>query len=120
MVDLPHPDGPSNETNSPRPTAKLKFSIATTSPKRTLRLSIERMGLDGTRGAAPNRSVRTHYGVHGSGLGRERLCHVDRLLLEAGAEQKFLHGVPAGLIHKADGLLSGLSSGRLAFIIASS
>ena len=58
-VDLPHPLGPSSDTNSPRRTVRLRLSIATTLPKRTLRSSIERMGLDGAIGAASSRSVKT-------------------------------------------------------------
>ncbi len=55
--DFPHPLGPSSETNSPRRTIRLKRSIATVSPKRTLRSVIARIGLPWAAGAASRRSV---------------------------------------------------------------
>src|SRR5271170_6986580 len=110
-VDLPQPDGPSSETNSPRRTVRLRLSTATTLPKRTSRFSIERTGLDGASGAASNRSVKTIAFMTSVGrhrLGGESLGDVDRLFLEAGGEQKLLRGAPAGFVHIADRLAVGL------------
>src|SRR5580658_9581605 len=109
-VDLPQPDGPSSDTNSPRRTVRLSLSTATTLPKRTSRFSIERTGFDGTSGAPSNRSVKTIAFITSVGRHRlrgEGLGDVDCLFLEAGGEQKLLCGAPAGFVHVADRLVVG-------------
>jgi hypothetical protein len=58
-VDLPHPDGPSSDTNSPRRTVRLRLFTATTLPKQTWISAMERAAFDGEIGAASNRSVKT-------------------------------------------------------------
>ena len=121
-VDLPHPLGPSSETNSPRRTVRLKLSIAATLPKRTLRSSIERMGLDGATGAASSRSVKTIAFMATAFMAPwrrpwRRRSAASGIRRRAKASAPRLQ--PASSM-KPTGLSSGLSSGTLAFIIASS
>src|SRR5260221_10930793 len=88
-VDLPHPDGPTNTTNSPSATSRLMLGIASNSPNAlrtpsSVILPMANSSFHGTKGEAAHQALLREPAQHQDRCDRQR-----RSGRELGPEQSF-------------------------------